>query len=119
MYGLPRNFDGQFFIGRVLEQICFTQNQVALHFDGLVALTIESAFSYRETPSSAEELVEELPPRQSTLMRLLGESVSGVDGSQDGTLSLRFTNRHELRCFDTASNYESYRIRYGENEIVV
>jgi hypothetical protein len=47
MYGLPKDFDGGFLVGRTLEMVCFSENQMALHFGAEISITIESAFSYR------------------------------------------------------------------------
>jgi hypothetical protein len=113
MYGLPSDFDGTFLIGRVLEMVCFNQNQVYLHFDAKTTITIESAFSYK----SAQ--VIDLPVRESNLMELLGASVSRVQGEENGTLNLFFDNGQSLIVFDTTQQYESYRITYGSKAIIV
>jgi hypothetical protein len=113
MYGLPKDFDGSFLIGRTLETVCFGQYQVYLNFGDRIIITIESAFSYR-----ADEVVT-LPLKESKLMELLETSVSAVQAGEDGTLSLLLDNGQTLNVYDTSKQYESYTIANGETVIVV
>jgi hypothetical protein len=117
MYGLPSDFDGRVFTGRILEQVCFNENQVTLSFDGDMAVMVESAFSYEAPP--AESRLTEVPVFHSDLMRLLGRRVSSAVGDEDGTLVLVFENGHRLRILDDSREYESYRIRLGKKMIIV
>lgn len=119
MYGLPADFDGTFLIGRTLEQICFSENQISLHFDADVGVTIESAYAYQEDVAAAEKTpTHSVPASQSNLMQLLGQTIGRVEGASDGTLSLLFTNGHRLWCFDNPQ-YQSYQIRDGARVIIV
>jgi hypothetical protein len=113
MYGLPKNFDGSFLVGRTCELVCFSQNQVCLHFGDKITITIESAFSYKTIQ------VIDVPVHKSNLMELLGASVSGVQGDKDGTLSLFFDNGQTLKVYDTSKQFESYNIAYGDKVIIV
>jgi hypothetical protein len=113
MYGLPREFDGGFLVGRVLEMVCFAQYQVCLHFDQRITITIASAFSYRT------DSVVEVPLQESNLMELLGTSVSAAVGDENGTLSMQFSNSQTLRIYDTSKQYESYTIACADKEIIV
>ncbi|QOJ00933.1 MAG: hypothetical protein HRU70_10670 [Phycisphaeraceae bacterium] len=113
MYGLPKDFDGSFLVGRSLEMVCFNQNQVYLHFDADITICIESAYSYKT------EQVIDVPARESNLMDLLGSAISAAQGDANGTLSLRFNNGDALKVYDTTKQYESYRIKYGDNTIIV
>ena len=45
MYGLPANFDASLFVGRTLQLICFSANQIYLHFDTELMLTMKDGFS--------------------------------------------------------------------------
>ena len=119
MYGLPSGFDASRFVGRSLEQISFSANTIHLSFDEAVCITIESSFAHstREHVSHAERM--SVPVSESRLMQLLGESIEFAEGAADGTLILRFTNGQALACFDDTPMYEAYRIRFGDEEIVV
>ena len=113
MYRLPKDFDGSFLVGRTLEMVCFNQNQVYLHFDAKITITIESSFS------SQNDQIISVPVRESNLMKLLELTVSEVQGEEDGTLLLTFSNGEMLKIYDTSQQYESYRITYKDNVIIV
>ncbi|MHC4525129.1 MAG: DUF6188 family protein [Planctomycetota bacterium] len=113
MYGLPKDFDGTFLVGRTLEMVCFAQYQVFLHFDPEITITIESSFSYQ-----SDQMIS-VPVKKSDLMNLLGISVKEVQGDKNGTLSLTFTNGEILKIYDNSEQYESYRIAYKGTEIIV
>lgn len=113
MYGLPKDFDGSFLVGRTLGLLCFSQNQMSLHFDDDVTIAIESAFAYKTAQ------VIDVPVHESDLMELLGTAVASVQGDANGTLSLLFNNGQTLKLYDTTKQYESYTITYGGKVIIV
>lgn len=113
MYGLPKDFDGSFLVGRSLEMVCFAQYQIYLHFDENILITVASAFSYKD------DFVVAVPVRESALMELVGSSVLAATGDEDGTLSLLFNNGQTLKVLDTSKHYESYTIAHGSNEIII
>lgn len=113
MFGLPADFDGSFLVGLTLEMICFTENQVNLHFGADTMIRIESAYSY-----NGNEPVD-VPVCQSNLMELLGSSVLVTHGDASGTLSLTFNQGRTLKVYDTTEQYESYIITHGGKEIIV
>ncbi len=119
MYGLPPEFDGAFFVGRTIEVISFTINSVFFAFDENVSLTVESSFEHRLPTDEERGALQRAPVDSSSLMQLIGRPVVATDLDNDGTLILRFTDRHELRCFDDLPNYECYRITFGKDEIIV
>jgi len=119
MYRLPEDFDGMFFVGRTIEQVCFSQNQLSMHFDHQIVLTIESAFSLGETDSASSNKLQRIPVSNSDLMQLLGFRVTNVRIEEQNTLCLIFQNGKEFRCYDDANDYESYQIRNGAKTIIV
>ena len=119
MYGLPRDVDLSFVVGKTVELVSFSQNTVFLAFDGDVSLTITSSFEFYRRADDEEATVQTVPVKQSDLMHLLGRQVEGAAGVVDGTLTLKFCGGARLRCFDDSANYESYRIAHGDHEIVV
>jgi hypothetical protein len=118
MYGLPPDFDFTVFAGRRLEQICFAEYQINLHFDGEVGIGVESTFSYDSGRRQPTQVVE-VPVTTSDLMGLLGHQVSEAREEKAGTLVLVFDNDHTLRIFDDSREYESYRVWVGQKEIIV
>jgi hypothetical protein len=119
MYGLPKQFDSAFLIGRTLEQVSFNQNQIYLHFDGDVSITIEGSFAHYQPESQSGMKVLEVPVLESDLMKLLGFSISKVLTDKEGTLGLLFANGRMLKCFDKSPQFESYQIRHGVKTIIV
>lgn len=119
MHGLPKNFDSRFLIGRSLEMVCFTANQVYLHFDDQIAITIEGSFEYEPSTSSGKSRITELPITKSDLMQLLEKKIVDVSWNEQGTISMTFDNGHVFKCLDTFPNYESYQIKHGKKTIVV
>jgi hypothetical protein len=113
MYGLPKDFNGSFLVGRILEMVCFAQYQVYLHFNERIIITIASAFSYKT------DSVIEVPIQESNIMELLGLSVSAAMGDENSTLSIIFNNGKALKIYDTSKQYESYTIAYEGKEIIV
>ena len=118
MYGLPKGFNAARLVGRTLELLCFSENQVFLHFDEKVSIEVESEMSYDSLSGGGPEVIE-VPALESDLMRLLGRSIAMASGDDEGTLTLEFDNGHNLRCFDNSAQYESYKIRFNDEEIIV
>lgn len=120
MYRFPEGFDGGFLLGKTLELVCFSANQVCLHFNDNVLIVIEEAFSYRQINNGDKaEVVQEVPVKDSNLMQLLEQTVSDVLTNTDGTLTLRFGNGDVVRCFAAATNYECYHIWNGDVHVVL
>src|SRR5687767_10308176 len=119
MYGLPKDFDGTFLVDRCLELVCFSENQVFLHFDQDITITIEAAFTHQTSRVAANPLPITVPASESRLMTLLGHAVASVASDSNGTLILIFDSGHVVKCYDTSHNYESYRIKRSDTLIVV
>ena len=117
MYKLPTDFDPGFFVGLSLEQVCFSENQVSLHFGREVGICVESALSH--VKGHEPVVAVEVPLFESDLMLLLGHVVQRASASADGTLTLSFDNQHVLSVYDTWDQYESYKIHQGTQVIIV
>ncbi|MEK7448081.1 MAG: DUF6188 family protein [Planctomycetota bacterium] len=118
MYGLPADFDSSFFIGHTLELVCFSENQMSLHFDEHISITIEGSFSYIKDKKDKVSVVE-IPVTNSDVMMLTGKTIKESVGKRDGTLTLTFNNGHKFICYDDTPNYESYKIQNSDKEIIV
>ena len=106
-----------FFVGLSLEQVCFSENQVSLHFGREVGICVESALSH--VKGHEPVVAVEVPLFESDLMLLLGHVVQRASASADGTLTLSFDNQHVLSVYDTWDQYESYKIHQGTQVIIV
>ena len=118
MYKLPKNFDGRFLLGRVLEFVTFSENNISLAFDQQVNITIASSFSHQPGPQE-KAISYKLPIWDSSLMLLLGHTIIEVKGLKDGTLVIVFDNGHVLSVYDDSECYESYSIFDGRNQMIV
>ncbi|MDQ2986391.1 MAG: DUF6188 family protein [Armatimonadota bacterium] len=118
MFGLPPDFDASPFIGCTLELVSFSENTINFSFDRNVSVTVEGFFDHVQgTNVNGEPL--SVPVQNSQLMQLTGHSVQMAEGSEDGTLTLVFTNGQQLIVYDDLPMYESYKINIGTTEIIV
>jgi hypothetical protein len=111
MYGLKKEVDLSFLAGRELVQVGIGSFQVQFHFDEDVAVSVEAEFRYfdgqqewvwRQEPSS--------PQVAGRTVAILGASITKFESSENGTLSLTFSNGHRLTMVDSFKEYESYAI---------
>src|SRR5262249_41760185 len=101
-----------------LESVAFTSNTISFNFDDNVSITVESSIEHRVDDEGFTD-VQCVPPKQSRLMQLVGQSIDAVSGDEKGTLTLHFDGGHVLCCFDDSPQFESYRISDGKDEIIV
>ncbi len=118
MYRLPDNFDVTVFVGRTLEQVCFTVNTVSFSFDGELRLTVEGAFQHQVSSDGAGLDEGEPPVRASRLMQLAGEIVARASADLD-SLSLFFRNGQRFRCHGDSMQFESFRVVHRGKETIV
>ncbi len=121
MYGLPEDFDGTKFVGRVLLQVCFGLYQLQLHFDGELSISVQSAVAYKQdrTGDLKRLSVPEIPASPPPLLKLLEHKIVKAFGDDKGTLTLEFDDGQMLQCLEEGSKYESYDINLGKSLIIV
>jgi hypothetical protein len=118
MYGLKTGVDLTFLQGRELIQLAIGKHQVIFNFDEDVSVSVEGRFEYTSRSGSSEWQPGGLIVAASAV-HLLGERIVGVQGREDGTLKLTFSNDDCLLILDTSTEYESYQIsRRGEIIVV-
>ena len=118
MYGLPRDFTGDFLVGRTLEAVLFNENQIQLLFDRKVAVSIMGEFQHQLGVDHSPCLTQDVPVKESQLMRLAGCSVVNALGTANGSLRLVFDTGEVVTVFD-CPGYESYTIFNGDDTIYV
>ena len=118
MHGLPKDLDTSIFLNRELEQVCFTANQLVLHFDKEISIIASGSFGCFSGSQDKKEVIHKAPVNSSDLMKLLGHRIAKVLAKKDGTLDLQFDNAQQLVFYDDP-NYESYDIYIGKNRIIV
>ena len=118
MHGLPKDFDGSVFVGKEVMQVCFTVNQVSIHFEDAMGITAEGPLCHSLTMDD-EGTTYEPPIRNGELQGLVGHAVTEATVIGPGDLRLRFDDGQSLIFCDDTPAYESYHIRLGDKEIHV
>jgi len=118
MYGLPKDFDGQIFVGRALEMLCVNATQVYLHFGDQLSICVEANYSLQSNRDSEAHIID-VPAVEPDLFKLLEQSVTAASAQADGTLVLEFDNDFVFKCYDPTDLYEAYEIRDGDRKIIV
>jgi hypothetical protein len=118
MYGLPENFDCSFFDGRKVEMICITANQIYLHFDQELTLTIEGRYSIQTSNLAISKSIQ-VPEIDLALFGTIEQPVLRSAAEPSGTLTLVFQSGYTVKCYDDTELYEAYRIQNGSSTIVV
>jgi hypothetical protein len=98
--------------------VCFAANQIYLHFDQKIIITIGGDYSFQKKRIAPLQVLA-APAAESDLMTLLEQSVVSASSKEDGTLTLEFQNDSVFRCYDRSENYESYIIKNGEKITIV
>jgi hypothetical protein len=118
MYGLPPDIDLSFFHGKTLQQVCIGANEIILHFDADISITIMSPIECM-VPGTALQEYEDYRKAAGVVVVFLQDVVASAKGHADGTLSLEFQGGGRLDVRDDSTHYESYMILNGQDCIVV
>ena len=118
MYGLPKNIDLTFLLGKQLHQVCIGSNDLILKLDDHIIITVTSGCAYQSNNNETTS-VEHYPTSASLICQLLDSSVVEAQGQENGTLSLKFSNCDTLIIYDDSKQYESYQIKHNERLIIV
>jgi hypothetical protein len=123
MYGLSKDLDLSFFVGKTLNSVSFSLNTIYFGFDGNVSIDLSSSYQHQQKAdiecqqSGTIQAVFKCP--NSSLMQLLEHSVILATAGDDGSLSLTFDNGDVLKCIETPGPYECYEFSDGKNAWVV
>ncbi|MEN4473138.1 hypothetical protein [Mycolicibacterium cosmeticum] len=129
MFGISPDENFDFLIGKLLQQICFGENELVLRFDDpTIDLTVVSdvpqivcvieADIEVITHARGSRLAESALSLAADLVNLLGKHILDVE-TRPRALSLKFDNEYTLVLHDSEEHYESFNIQYGERTIVV
>lgn len=119
MYGLPPNVDLGFLKGKRLIQICVGANDLILRFDeDGVSIVITSLIGIH-VRSNIYKRYSDFRESASSVVKFLDDSVTGVHGEPDGTLTVEFRGGGKFRVYDDSEHFESYVIHNKEKVIVV
>ena len=118
MYGLPPSFNPSVFVGLRVETILFAENLLSIGFGEKFNITVLGTARYTVAGANAPNEIR-VPPKESNLMRLLGQTVLSASAVGGGTLILSFENRDRLELLDDSDQYEAYKILADGNEVIV
>jgi hypothetical protein len=126
VFGIPPDENFDFLTGKLLQQMCFGENELVLHFDDPTVdprvvrkiMCIIEADIEIITHIRGRRLAEDARSLASDLVNLLGKHVIDVR-TTPRALSLIFDNEYTLVLHDSEERYESFNIRYGDRTIVV
>jgi hypothetical protein len=121
---LPEQFEAQILVGRAVEQICVNANQISLQFGDQLLLVIEGAFCLTTTAPAtvarySPPLRLEAPTFVPELLSLIEQNVVKGQSAQDGALTLQFEKGDVLQVLVDTPMYESYKIYYRGQELIV
>jgi hypothetical protein len=116
--GLPIGTDLSFLAHAILIQLCVGENEVILHLEPSIAITIESSVRL-EHSDGALFSSEDAREMASRLLPLLGKRIVEASVARPGSLRLTWTDGEVLDVLDSSKPYESYSIMHGDSLIVV
>jgi hypothetical protein len=119
MYKIPEDIKSDFLRGEIVTMICFSSNQIYIHFESLIQIIIEGQYSL-VNEKGEEYLFDVYPVTDSTgILRLLEKKVVNIEINKSRTdLSIRFENDTALNILANDS-YESYVIKISERIIII
>lgn len=129
MFGISPDENFDFLNGKLLEQMCFGEHQVVLHFDDPAVdptvvpdapkiMCVVEADIEIITRMRGRMLAEDARSLAGDLVNLLGKRIAGISFTHR-SLSLTFDNEYTLVLHDSEERYESFNIQYGDRVIVV
>lgn len=118
MYGLPKNIDLSFLVGRELLQVCIGSNDLILHFDDRVSILITSNCHWKSISGVGVE-IDSYAESANMICRPLGSKILNATSDESGTLSMKFSNGDAFMLFDDSQQFESYVIECPDRRIVV
>jgi hypothetical protein len=126
MYGLSKDLDISFFVGRTLNSITFGLSVIYFNFDKGVSVNLTSSYRHQKEYDADHRQLGTIQTvfkcQNSSLMQLLEHSVVSAragDDDEAGTLSLTFDNGDLLSFIETPGPYECYEFTDGQNSWVV
>jgi Family of unknown function (DUF6188) len=120
LYGLSKDIDLSFLVGRQVEQVAISAYQVQFRFDEDVTISVESHFRYFD--GQQEWIWKPEPGAAHAAGRtasLLTATIERFEVQENSALFLVFSNGHRLSIFDSSKEYQSYDITRPGQTIIV
>ena len=95
--------------------VCFAPYSVYVHLEDNILITVEAGFEHIHN-GKRHVLQLSSPATESSLLTVLEGSITSAVVAQNGDLQLTISNGDSLRVFKEPE-YESYRIKVGDEEL--
>ncbi len=118
MYGLSKNIDLSFLLGAQLGQVCIGLNELILHFDKDILLTVTSECDYENIDGTIIR-IDSYKKEATIICDMLGCIIKEVKSDVSGMLILKFSNMVTFTIYDDSKHYESYLIQCGGRRDIV
>ena len=101
MHGISAATDLNFFLDRILEQVCIGCSEAILRFGDDVSITVMTDISHTSSAGELTAIYKTIKPSASMLVNLINLSVKKASAMPPGTLILEFSNGDKLEIYDT------------------
>ena len=114
MYGIPRDIDWGFILGKELEQIIIGKYDVQLCFFGNVVISFYGKFLHSKPNNTIITNTDEndLAYHSISLISLLGSSVIEAKSDCSTELYIKYSNSEFIIIYDDSEYYESISVTY-------
>jgi hypothetical protein len=120
MYGFSPELDTNLFRNQRLNQVCFGQNDLILHFDEAIELGFTITSSIGTGKFSEEKFrSNDFKQHATTLLECLDKLTTSAEVVGEKALRIGFSNGYILEIYDDSDQYESLVICYSGKTIVV
>ena len=110
MYEFPPDFDAKTLLGMTLEMLCFTKNQIVLHFDSDTSIVAEAGILHKRPSDESSGTMITIPPERVELLGLLEHKTTAAAIYRQRVLTLTFDTGDILSFSDLSDGYESYHV---------
>src|SRR5882762_11256228 len=112
MYGLPKDSDLLFLLGKEICQVAIGSYDVQFNW-GNGGISVWNKFCYKPAGHAESVWDGEHPESATHTVRLLKASIADVKCDEKGILRLSFSNGDQLEIFEGDGRYESFSIHDG------
>lgn len=117
MYTLSKEYDLTRLQGAIVQQVCFTKNNISLLLANIGFITIEGRFTLFDGKGNKSEFDVYPVDKDFGLLNLIEQKIEkAVTNEVRSDLILTFDNEHVLVLIGD-ENYESYSIKVGNDEV--
>ncbi len=118
VYGISPEENFDFLDRKLLQQMCFGENELILRFDDPTISIVIMADIEIVTHIRGRRLAEDPRSLASDLVDFLGKTITDIKSTQRA-LFLVFDDEYTLILHDSDENYECFTIKNGDRIIVV